>query len=143
VRGFTKTLTLAALVAAMAACEQSRVVAPGPIRLDATPREIVFVEPVHAAGATGELCLEFDPPGGSHQAGKIHVVLLTTKGARTTWQKPSLDRRGEATVCLVDESPVSATLSESGEAAGVDYRGVELSSDVPVALRQIRWGIDG
>ena len=69
---FTK-LTLAALVAAIAACGRTKLVAPGPIHLDTTPREIVFVEPVRAGDKRRELCLEFHPPGGSLQASKVHV----------------------------------------------------------------------
>jgi hypothetical protein len=134
---FTK-LTLAVLVAAVAGCGRSKLVAPGPIHLDTTPREIVFVEPVRGGDQRRELCLEFDPPGGSLQASRVHVVLLSTTGAREIWHKPSVDRRGEATVCLVEGT--SAPRPDSG--AALDYRGVELSSDVPLSVRQIRWRMD-
>lgn len=136
---FTK-LTLAVLVAAIAGCGRSKLVAPGPIHLDTMPREIVFVEPVRAGDQRRELCLEFDPPGGSLQASRVHVVLLSTTGARETWHKPSVDRRGEATVCLVEGT--SAPRPDSGAAEALHYRGVELSSDVPLSLRQIRWRMD-
>ena len=132
---FTK-LTLAVTMAAIAGCGRGKLVAPGPIHLDTTPRQIVFVEPVHAGDQRRELCLEFDPPGGSLQASRIHVVLLSTTGTRETWHKPSVDRRGEATVCLVEGT--SAPRPDSGAAEAQDYRGVELSSDVPLSLRQIR-----
>ena len=136
---FTK-LTLAVTMAAIAGCGRGKLVAPGPIHLDTTPRQIVFVEPVHAGDQRRELCLEFDPPGGSLQASSVRVVLLSTTGARETWHKPSVDRRGEATVCLIEGT--SAPRADSGAAETLDYRGVELSSDVPLSLRQIRWRMD-
>jgi len=64
------------------------------------------------------------------RASRIHVVLLSTTGTRETWHKPSVDRRGEATVCLVEGT--SAPRPDSGAAEAQDY-GV-----VPLSLRQIR-----
>ena len=48
----------------------------------------------------------------------------------------------EAAVCLVDGTNLSAPRPDTGAAEVLDYRGVELSSDVPLSVRQIRLGMD-
>jgi hypothetical protein len=127
----------------MTACGRTQLAATGPIRLDRAPQEVVFVEPVRASGARPVLCLEFHPPGDSREAARIHVALLTTTGSREPWLNPSVDRRGESTVCLAagtDENPPRPDAGAPGRPA---YRAVELSSEVPLSVRQIRWGAGG
>ena len=117
------------------ACERATLVAQGPISIDATPREIAFLEPVQSPGMLPELCFEFHPPGGSRQTSEIRVALITTSGARESWLTTTADRRGEATVCLRQ----AGNLTAAGADPSRTYRGVELSANVPLSVRQIRW----
>ena len=132
-------LGVVAITATMTACGRGQLVATGPIHLDRTPQEVVFVEPVRATGGRPALCLEFHPPGHSREAARIHVALLTTTGSREPWLNPSVDRRGEGTVCLAAGTSEDPPRPDAGTSERPAYRAVELSSEVPLSVRQIRW----
>lgn len=128
---------LMALLGAGSACGRTERVAKGPIALTPTPQAVAFSHVVTVFGLSRELCLEFERPGDSHSAAGVHAVLITAEG-RLERLQPTLDRPGEAIVCLVDVGRDPGT--SAGSAANpVQYRAAELRSDVPVTLRSLRW----
>jgi hypothetical protein len=107
-----------------------RVPVAGAVAIDGAPVYVPFAGPVTPAGADRAVCFEFNPPGESHQAHQITVVLLTEAGGRDT-MRAAADRTGESTVCLRDTSAAAASHT---------YGGAELSSPVPVRIHSIFWG---
>jgi hypothetical protein len=133
-----RRFVIATLACVAVGCARTELVAEGPLALSTTPLEVPFSHPVTAPGPERELCFEFYLPGESRNAGRIRATLITTEGRRDELRAPKVDRRGESLVCL------SSREEASGAAATpVRYRAAELSSDVPVKLRQIRWWSGG
>lgn len=129
-------LAASALLAGASACARPPELARGPFELSAQPTVVRFEEPVLASGTGWELCLEFDRPGDSHEAEHLQAVLLTTEGARHALAEVELDRRGESVVCL--EGRVDGATSVPSPT--VRYEAVELSTSVPVRVRELRGG---
>ena len=129
-RGF-----LMALIGGVAACGRPPHLAAGPIDLSERPTLVRFDQPVPSYGHTWELCFEFERPGDSHRAATIHATLVSRSGSREPIRDPTLDRRGESTVCQIGHVTPSREGSEQAT-----YESVELSSDVPLRLRSLRGG---
>ena len=72
---------------------------------------------------------------GLHRAATVHAILVSRSGSREPIRDPTLDRRGESTVCQIGHVTPSRTDSEKAT-----YESVELSSDVPLRLRGLRGG---
>jgi hypothetical protein len=122
------------LMGTAAGCSRLPRLAEGPIDLSQRPTVVRFVQPVTSSGQTWELCFEFDRPGDSHRAATIHATLMTSSGDRAPLRAPTLDRKGESTVCQI--GPVGPTTSD----ARTVYESVELDSEAPLRLRGIRGG---
>ena len=140
-RGSVRRPGLRALLAICllgASCSRTQVVTEGPIHLGADAQEVPFSHPVTAYGPELHLCLEFGRPGDSRAAGAVHAVLITVEGRHDTLQARSVDRRGEALVCLEDRV---AGVTGAGAAPGspARYRAALLRSEVPVQVRALRW----
>ena len=118
------------------ACGGSGTVVASSVEVTSRAYEIPFLGPVPVSGPRRELCFDFQPPGESHKASRIHAVLVATSGRRDTLGSPSFDRRGEARVCLIAREPEATVLAEL---PGTQYRAVELWSDIPVSIRTVRW----
>ena len=128
---------LCALLGALCSlsCARTEVVAEGPLLLDATSREVPFSHPVTAYGPSCDLCLEFANPGKSGATSGVHVVLVTVEGRHDTLDAPSVDRRGEAMVCLIDRG----VRARGRVHWPVQYRAALMWSEVPIRLRALRW----
>ncbi len=127
-------VVLLALIGTVAGCGRAPHLADGPIDLSERPTTVRFDEPVTSHGETWELCFEFDLPGASHRAATIHATLVSLTGHRTPIRTPTLDRRGESTVCQIGH----VGMPQLNEA--IVYESVELYSEVPMRLRGIRGG---
>lgn len=130
-----KTL-LAVAACLLAACGHPGTVVAGAVDIASTPRQVSFLALVPVAGPRRELCFDFAPPGESRKAGLLHAVLITTDGRRDTFDRPAIDRRGEARVCLVAPEAPEPLLTRL---PGTHYRAVELRADSAVHVRAIRW----
>lgn len=136
-------LTLAAFVIASwaSACSRPPALARGGFELSAQPTVVRFEAPVLATGTAWELCFEFDRPGDSHEAEHIQAVLLTAQGERHALTEVEPDRRGESVVCLEGRTTgVSSGDGATTPQAPVRYEAVELSTSVPVRVRELRGG---
>ena len=127
-----------ALLGSVAGCGRPTDLAHGPIDLTERPATVRFVQPVSSSGESWELCFEFDLPGRSHDAATIQATLVSSSGSRAPMSAPTLDRRGESTVCQLGK-----LASAQPEAAPMTFEAVELSSKVPLRLRGIRGGVVG
>lgn len=107
-----------ALLGTVAGCGRPPKLVSGPIDLTRLPTTV-----------------RFDRPGDSNHAATIHATLLFSSGGRAALRTPTLDRRGESTVCRIGE-----LASAQPDAAGASYESVELDSEVPLRLRGIRGG---
>jgi hypothetical protein len=126
---------LTMLLGSLTACSRPPLLAGGPIALSERPTTVHFMQPVLSNGHTWELCFEFELPGDSHRAATIHATLVSSSGSRATIRTPTLDRRGESTVCQFGQ----VTPAESGTEGSI-YKSVELYADGPLNLRGIRGG---
>ena len=126
---------LTALIGGVAACGRPPHLSGGPIDLSERPTIVRFDQPVPSYGHTWELCFEFERPRDSHRAATIHAILVSRSGSREPIHNPTLDRRGESTVCQIGQVTPSRTGSEEAT-----YESVELYSDVPLRLRGLRGG---
>ncbi|MDH4132072.1 MAG: hypothetical protein OEV95_09735 [Gemmatimonadota bacterium] len=106
------------------------------VEVTSRANEIPFLGPVPVRGPRRGLGFDFQPPGESHKASRIHAVLVAANGRRDTLRSPSFDRRGEARVRLMAREPEATVLTEP---PGTRYRAVELWSDIPVRIRTVRW----
>ena len=129
------TVLVIAFIGSSASCGRLPNLVDGPIDLSERPLAVRFVQPVPSHGQTWELCFEFDRPGGSHHAETIQATLVSSSGSRATMRTPTLDRRGESTVCQIGQ-----LAGAQPEATGAAYESVELRSAVPLRLRGIRGG---
>lgn len=129
------------VVSGASACSRPPELARGRFELSAEPTVVRFEAPVLATGTGWELCFEFDLPGDSHSAEHLAVVLLTAQGERHALSEVSLDRRGESVVCL--EGRVGSASSVAGATTPqepVRYESVELTTSVPLRVRELRGG---
>ena len=136
----TRVLGLAFLLT-VSGCSRSPHLAGGPIELKEEPTVVRFERPVRSSGFLWEMCFEFDLPRDSHEAGRIHPVLLSTSGQRYPLVESKLDRRGERVVCQIGR--VAAIVPGEGAASQeqlITYEAAELSADVPLRLRGLRGG---
>jgi hypothetical protein len=117
----------------LGACARWPHLAGGPIEVGEEPVLVRFEQPVSPVGPEWELCLEFDPPGGSQRAHRIRAVLLDVAGRRYPFVRTSLDRKGEAVVCFVGHL-------EAAYESPVAFGAIELRSREAVRLRAIRGG---
>ena len=131
----TGSIVFIALIGSVAGCGRPPNLANGPVALTERPTTVRFIQPVSSSGQTWELCFQFDLPGDSHHAATIHATLLSSSGTRAVISTPTLDRRGESTVCQIGQ-----LARAEPEATVITYESVELSSEVPVRLRGIRGG---
>lgn len=134
-------LAASVVLSGASACSRPPELARGHFELSAEPTVVRFEAPVLATGTGWELCFEFDLPGDSHAAEHLAVVLLTAEGERHALSEVELDRRGESVVCL--EGRVGSVPTATGASAPqqpVRYEAVELSTSVPVRVRELRGG---
>ena len=129
------TVILVVFIGSVAGCGRPPNLADGPIDLTERPTTVRFIQPAPASGQTWELCFEFDLPGDSHHAASIHATLLSSSGSRAAIATPTLDRRGESTVCQLGQ-----LAGAQPDATVTAYDALELTSDVPLRLRGIRGG---
>lgn len=135
------SILAAAILPLAIGCSRSPRLAEGPIDVTELPAVVRFDRPVHATGPMWEMCFEFDRSADSRDAGRIHLVLLSTSGRRYTLSDVTLDRQGESVVChvgRVTEMEPEAERSAPGDS--VVFEAVELSAEVPVRLRALRGG---
>ena len=132
----TAAVVFIALLGSVAGCDRPPNLAHGPIDLTERPTTVRFVQPVSSSGQSWELCFEFDLPGGSHHAATIQATLVSSSGSRAAMTTPTLDRRGESTVCQMGK-----VATAQPETTPVVYDAVEVSSKVPLRLRGIRGGV--
>jgi hypothetical protein len=132
--GIRSWVFVLAMIGTVTACGRSPLLAGGPIDLSEHPTTLRFIQPVPLQGEVWELCFEFDQPGESHRASTIHATLVSSTGGRAAIRAPTLDRRGESTVCQIGH-----VTAEPGTESTV-YEAVELYSDVPLRLLAIRGG---
>lgn len=132
----TMSLLLLTLLGGVSGCGRSPTLAKGPIDVSGHPTIVRFVQPVESQAPAWELCFEFDLPRDSHHAGSIRATLVSPSGARAPIRSPSLDRRGESTVCQIGEVATSAEAT-----ANAVFDSVELQSEIPLRLRGIRGGV--
>ena len=129
-----------AFVVTASGCSRSPLLASGPIDVKASPTLVRFEHPVTSSGPMWETCFEFDLPGDSHEADRIHAVLLTTSGQRRALVDARLDRRGESHVCQLGRLAAIPPNGSLEPQQSVAYEAIELSADVPLRLRGIRGG---
>ena len=126
------------MIGTVTGCGRPPLLAVGPIDLSERPATVRFIQPVPLHGRSWELCFEFDRPRDSHRAAAIHATLVSSSERRSEIRTPTLDRRGESTVCQIGQvGPPGPGTEETV------YDSVELYSDVPLRLRGIRGGALG
>jgi hypothetical protein len=123
------------MVVGLAACGRPPHLVDGPLEVSGQAMTFRLDRPAPAGGPLWELCFEFDTPRDSHRAGDIQATLLSAAWERAVLDQPSLDRRGESTVCQVGRLE-SCTLNSSP----VSFQGLELESETTLPLRGIRGG---
>lgn len=152
-----------ALCATLTACDHTQAVMAGPVAIGPTHTRFTFGSVIHATGPTRELCLVVLQRDvgrltfyGAQRTLRtpIRAVLLTVAGQRDSLDA-SVEVRSADVVCLWDHGlgnpwnaahiRVSAdgnTISPPAEPRpplSREYAAVELWSDVPVQVREIRW----
>jgi hypothetical protein len=130
-------LALGAVVTAclvVAGCTRLPELVRGPLDISATALSLPLDPPVASAGSKFDVLFEFDQPGDSHQAGKIHVALVTSDGARDTLKGVQLDRRGEGLVSQLGHPGAAG----AGDGRPRVYSAIEVWSEIPLRLRGIR-----
>ena len=93
---------------------------------------VALAQPVVPQGSLFELCFEFDRPGESFWAASLEAVFISGAGLRERLRDASVDRSGEARVCKVGRL--------TPPPAGTTFDSVELRTEVPVVVREIRGG---
>ena len=120
------------LAAGVTACGRPPLLARGPINLSDRPLVVALAPPVVPQGSLFELCVEFDRPGESFWAASLEAVFISSAGVRERLRDASVDRRGEARVCRIGRL--------TPPPAGTTFDRVELRTEVPVVVREIRGG---
>ena len=146
------------LAVGLASCERGRVITNKAFELGTTPIRIAM-DGDKSSGPTRELCLSmpredadsiqmtFDRTG--KRQSPIHAVLLTARGVPDTIDA-SILRRDSTTLCLWDHglgTPTPPHSIHSGATSTTrdvpprtaQYTAVELSSDRPIRVSEIRW----
>jgi hypothetical protein len=135
-----RALALGLLFSCAAGCTRERLAASGPIKLDTQPKEILFTRTYSGSGLLRVLIYVFEHAPDSDHASKIHAALIREDGRQEILSIPYVTRRDESIirvsylVAKVDARPRADEV--------VSYKGVELWSEVPVELREIRWPKD-
>lgn len=97
------------------------------VRADSTASVLPLIPAIGAPVGPRAVCLEFDPPGESRRVGELEFVLTDVGGARDTL-RGTVDRTGEAVVCLRDTVTVARTF------VSLSVRAVR-----PVTVHRIVW----
>ncbi|MBK9471308.1 MAG: hypothetical protein IPO18_03340 [bacterium] len=118
----------------LAGCTRLPELARGPIDISESALSLPLDPPVNSAGSKFDVLFEFDQPGDSHQAGMIHVALVTSDGARDTLTGVQLDRRGEGLVSQLGHPGAAG----AGDGRPRVYSAIEVWSEIPLRLRGIR-----
>lgn len=132
-----------AVLLTVSSCSRSPELARGPIELGDSPTVVRIDQPVPSSGSAWEICFEFDRPRDSHEADRIHAVLLTREGQRHELVETKLDRRGESVVCQMGRvAPIQTGFEATPHEQSVTYVAIELSLSAggPLRLRGIRGG---
>jgi len=133
-RGFPVRIAgIIVMIICMTGCSREPLLADGPLEITQQPTVVRLPQSCAPRRSEWRLCFEFDPPGDSHHAAAIQVVLIAESGERVPLMDPAIDRVGEAAVCQI----AALVPPHAGQSA---FRGVELSSVPPVRVRAIRGG---
>jgi len=146
------------LVVVLTSCERGRVIGSKPFELGKMPVSIVM-DGQRSSGPTRELCLSMPKQDADsiqtafdrtrRRLSPVHVVLFRVNGIPDTLDA-QLHRRGPMTLCLWDHGLGTPTAPHSIHAGATataeelqvrtaEYTAVELSSDRPIQVSEVRW----